>query len=50
MTFTFGWSDVLVKRNVDQRNLIGAGREGSRFFSNLSIFEVEKWFIPLLEA
>jgi hypothetical protein len=33
---------------IDQGNLIGAGREGSRFFFQfLSIFEIEKWFIPL---
>jgi hypothetical protein len=31
---------------IDQGNLIGAGREGSRFFFQfLSIFEIEKWFI-----
>jgi hypothetical protein len=31
-----------------QENLIEAGREGSRFFfSNLSIFEIEKCYIPL---
>ena len=32
---------------LGQGNLIGAGREGSRFFYNLSIFEIEKCFIPL---
>ena len=33
---------------ITQGNLIGAGREGSRFFfSNLSIFEIVKCFIPL---
>ena len=34
-------------RRTDQGNLIGAGREGSRFFLSLSIFEIERCFTPL---
>ena len=34
-------------RRSDQGNLIWAGREGSRFFLSLSIFEIERCFTPL---